>query len=66
MRFKKLIATVDSHTEGMSTRVVTGGIPDIPGKTMAEKRDFVKQNLDYFRTALLNEPRGGFTFGTKF
>jgi len=58
MRFKKLITTVDSHTEGQSTRVVIGGLPNLPGKTMAEKRDFMKQNLDHLRTAILHEPRG--------
>lgn len=63
MRFERLVTTVDSHTEGMATRVITGGIPNIPGKTMAEKRDYVKQNLDFLRTAVLNEPRGGEVYG---
>jgi len=58
MKFKKLITTVDSHTQGQSTRVVIGGIPNLPGKTIAEKRDFMRQNFDYLRTALLHEPRG--------
>jgi len=58
VRFKKLIAAIDSHTEGQSTRMIIGGIPNILGRTMAEKRDFVKQNLDYLRTSLLHEPRG--------
>lgn len=58
MKFEKLITTVDSHTEGQSTRMITGGFPHIPGKTMAEKRDFVKKNLDHLRTAILHEPRG--------
>lgn len=63
MRFEKMITAVDSHTEGMATRVITGGMPHIPGKTMAEKRGFVKQNLDHLRTAVLNEPRGGEVYG---
>jgi len=58
MRFKGMLTTVDLHTEGEPVRVVTGGIPNIPGKTMLEKRDFTQQNLGYLRTALLNEPRG--------
>jgi proline racemase len=58
MRFKRLVTTVDSHTEGEPSRVVIGGIPNIPGKTMAEKRDFVRRNLDYLRNALCDEPRG--------
>ena len=63
MRFERLITAVDSHTEGMATRVITGGFPIIPGKTMADKRDFVMQNLDHLRTAVLNEPRGGEVYG---
>lgn len=58
MRFNKIITTVDGHTEGEPVRFVVGGIPHIPGKGMAEKRDFFKQNLDYLRTALCFEPRG--------
>ena len=58
MKFKNLITTLDSHTEGQSTRVIVSGFPNIPGKTMAEKKEFVKNNLDYLRTAILHEPRG--------
>jgi proline racemase/trans-L-3-hydroxyproline dehydratase len=58
MRFHRMLTTVDFHTAGEPVRVVTSGIPHIPGKTMAEKRDFVQRNLDHLRTALLNEPRG--------
>jgi len=53
-----MLTTVDYHTAGEPVRVVTGGIPNIPGKTILEKRDFVRQNLDHLRTALINEPRG--------
>ena len=35
----RTVTTVESHTEGMPTRVVTSGIEEIPGKTMFEKRD---------------------------
>lgn len=58
MRFHRMLTTVDFHTAGEPVRVVTGGIPNIPGKTMLEKRDFVRQNLHHLRDALLNEPRG--------
>ena len=30
MRSKRVISAVDSHTEGMPTRVVTGGVGVIP------------------------------------
>jgi proline racemase len=58
MRFDRLLTTIDAHAEGMPIRLVIGGGVDIPGKTMIEKRDFVKQNLDYWRTSLVFEPRG--------
>ena len=34
MRSKLVLHAVDSHTEGMPTRVITGGIGTIPGATM--------------------------------
>ncbi len=58
MEISKLISAIDTHTAGEPTRVVTGGIPNIPGKTMREKKNWMQKNLDHVRTALLWEPRG--------
>jgi len=58
MRFKRLVTAVDAHTEGMYARVVTGGVPVIPGKTMVEKWQWAQKNLDELRTMLMFEPRG--------
>ena len=58
MGFKRIVTTIDAHVGGAPVRAVTGGIPSIPGKTMAEKLDFMKRNLDHLRTALVHEPRG--------
>lgn len=58
MRSRRTIHVVDSHTEGMPTRVVTGGIGTVPGATMAERRVHFQQNLDHLRTFLMYEPRG--------
>jgi len=58
MKFDKLITAIDTHTEGNPERVVTGGIPFIPGKTMLEKSKYTRNNLDYIRTLLVYEPRG--------
>lgn len=58
MRFKKSIFAVDSHTMGEPTRVVVGGVPNIPGKTMPEKKAYLENQMDYLRTALMLEPRG--------
>ena len=54
----KSIHTIDSHTMGEPTRIVTGGIPVIAGKTMAEKKAYLEQHLDHIRTAIMHEPRG--------
>jgi proline racemase len=58
MRSKRLFTAVDSHTEGMPTRVVTGGVGVIPGATMNDKRLNFIANLDSIRQLLMNEPRG--------
>lgn len=58
MRIRHLITTVDSHTEGMGTRVITAGVPAIPGASVAAKKVYVQQHLDWIRTSLLHEPRG--------
>jgi proline racemase len=58
MRTKRVFHAVDSHTEGMPTRVVTGGVGVIPGATMAERRLHFIEHLDHVRRLLMNEPRG--------
>lgn len=58
MRTKRVFHAVDSHTEGMPTRVITGGVGVIPGKTMAERREWFMANSDDIRTLLMYEPRG--------
>ena len=58
MRSVRTITAVDSHTEGMPTRVVTGGVAPIPGETMAARRDYFVSHLDELRQFLVNEPRG--------
>ncbi|MBT2400090.1 proline racemase family protein [Streptomyces sp. ISL-100] len=58
MRSVRTISAVDSHTEGMPTRVVTGGVGPVPGDTMAERRRYAVDNLDPLRRYLVDEPRG--------
>ncbi|MGO4383702.1 proline racemase family protein [Specibacter sp. RAF43] len=58
MRSKRVFHAVDSHTEGMPTRVITGGVGVIPGATMAERRQWFMENSDDVRTLLMYEPRG--------
>lgn len=58
MRTTHVYHAVDSHTEGMPTRVITGGVPVIPGSTMAERRLWFMENNDGLRKLLMREPRG--------
>jgi proline racemase len=50
--------TVDTHAAGEPLRVVTGGVPRIPGATIAAKRAWAREHLDHVRRALMWEPRG--------
>ncbi|BDD09107.1 proline racemase [Fulvitalea axinellae] len=52
------IETIDLHTGGEPLRVYTGGVPEIPGDSILEKRRYFRDNLDHLRTALMWEPRG--------
>ena len=58
MRTKRVFHAVASHTEGMPTRVITGGVGTIPGETMFDKRGHFIEHLDHLRLLLMNEPRG--------
>ena len=58
MRAKRVFHAVDSHTEGMPTRVIVGGVGEIPGDTMMAKRLHFMEHLDDIRTLLMYEPRG--------
>lgn len=55
---KKLFTTVDSHTGGNPTRTVTSGLPKLKGRTMSEKMLEMKNEHDWIRKFLMNEPRG--------
>lgn len=56
--FLNSIFAVDSHTVGEPTRIVVGGLPKIPGDSVAQKRDYVRRKMDYVRQFLCHEPRG--------
>jgi proline racemase len=49
---------IDSHTEGMPTRVVTAGVDPIPGATMLERKLHFESQMDDLRLLLMREPRG--------
>ncbi len=58
MRAARVFAAVDSHTEGMPTRVVTGGVGPLPGASMLERKLHFEAERDDLRRLLMREPRG--------
>jgi proline racemase len=54
----RVFAAVDSHTEGMPTRVITGGVGPIPGASMLERKVHFEEHMDDLRLLLMREPRG--------
>ena len=58
MRAARYFSAVDSHTEGMPTRVITGGVPALPGDTMLERKLHFEAERDDLRLLLMQEPRG--------
>jgi proline racemase len=58
VRAARYFAAVDSHTEGMPTRVVTGGVGPLPGATMLERKLRFEAESDDLRLLLMREPRG--------
>ena len=53
-----ILSYVDSHTGGEPTRLVTSGMPDFGGGTVAEQAAVFARDFDHYRRAIVNEPRG--------
>jgi proline racemase len=58
MRFSSMITAIDAHACGEPGRVITGGVLDVPGATMFEKKTYLEQHCDDLRLRMLREPRG--------
>ncbi|HEV2488610.1 MAG TPA: proline racemase family protein [Candidatus Acidoferrales bacterium] len=58
MRFSRMITAVDAHACGEPGRVIVGGVLDVPGKTMFEKKTYLETRADGLRKLMLREPRG--------
>jgi proline racemase/trans-L-3-hydroxyproline dehydratase len=54
------IAATDYHTAGEPFRIVTAGVPPIPGATVRERREqaVASEAIDVVRRLLCHEPRG--------
>lgn len=52
------ITTIDSHTEGETTRLIVNGAGEMKGRTMMEKLEYFQSRHDHIRCLLTKEPRG--------
>ena len=52
------IQTLDAHTGGEPLRLIIRGFPEPQGATMLERREWLRENHDDLRTAIMLEPRG--------
>ena len=57
MSIKRMIQSVETHS-GEPMRVITGGVPYIPGNSVYEQMKWLEQNDDQLRKLMLREPRG--------
>ncbi len=64
MRASRMITVVGAHVEGELNEVITGGVLNVPGKTMFEKARYLETQADDLRNFLLQEPRGKVTLCT--
>jgi len=58
LRLRRFVQIVDTHTAGEPTRVVTSGLPRIPGESMIDRRRWLETTGANLRGFLLDEPRG--------
>lgn len=54
------VEVTDYHTAGEPFRIVTAGVPEIPGASILQRRAFAQNSaeVDAVRRLLVNEPRG--------
>lgn len=57
MGFKRFFNAVETHS-GEPMRVITGGVPHIPGNSVYEQMKWLEENDDQVRMLMLREPRG--------
>ena len=58
MHLSHMITAVDAHACGEPGRVITGGVLDVPGDTMFDKKLYFEKHADGLRKRMLREPRG--------
>ncbi len=55
---KSVVTAIDVHAAGEPLRIITGGLPQLAGDSMLQRRRWMRENLDPIRRALMHEPRG--------
>lgn len=58
MKFSRMVNVVSAHAAGEANDVITGGVLNVPGKTMFDKMTWLQDKGDDLRLFLLNDPRG--------
>ncbi|HEY8563910.1 MAG TPA: trans-3-hydroxy-L-proline dehydratase [Beijerinckiaceae bacterium] len=58
MNVDRIVSTVEMHTGGEPFRIVTSGVPVLPGGTIVARREWLLANADDIRRSLTLEPRG--------
>ncbi len=54
MRLSGMTSAVDVHACGEPDRIIVGGVPDIPGATIFEKKVHLETNCDWLRKRARN------------
>jgi proline racemase len=53
-----VIRSIDAHVGGAAVRLLIDGVPRPSGKTMAQKREWMKRHASQLRRSVMLEPRG--------
>lgn len=64
MRWSKTVTLVEAHAEGEVGRIVTGGVIDVPGASIADKLRHLNEVDDGLRRFLVFEPRAAAQMST--
>jgi proline racemase len=54
----QVVKTIDAHAAGEPLRLIVDGVPRPQGKTMLQRREWMRRHADHVRRALMLEPRG--------
>ena len=57
-RHARIMQTIDCHAAGEPLRIVTAGLPPLPGETILARRAYMAEHFDHVRRFLMWEPRG--------